>query len=173
MNSECGKNLLCVWRYLVVLGFALWIGGFTFHTSVTLRVGGDVIGGLAQGYVTQAALGRLHLFAGAMTLLAAIDLAIHWRCMGRIARGVQCAAAGIMALCLLMLVSIHGDMSALLDADGMSRPDPAVFAPLHQRYQFFASILWVCAMTGLGNVLRAHRCAGIDIPLRKKTPVRP
>ena len=63
MNSSLKQFPIAAWRFLAVIAFALWIGGFTFHTAVTLRVGGDIIGGLEQGYVTQAALGKLHGFA--------------------------------------------------------------------------------------------------------------
>lgn len=146
-----------VWQYLATIAFVLWIGGFTIHTAVTLRVGGGIIGGLEQGYVTQAALGRLHWFAVAMIACAAIDTALHWRAVKPAVRGMRCAAFAILAVCALMLFQIHGDMSAMLDADTMARPDKAAFSPLHERYQMFASALWITAMTELGLMLHAHR----------------
>lgn len=159
MNSTIKSFSLGAWRYLAVLAFALWIGGFTFHTAVTLRVGGDIIGGLEQGYVTQAALGKLHGFALAMILAAALDNALHWRAVQPMTRGIRCAAFAIMALCVTMLFQIHGDMSALLDADAMTKPDKDAFSPLHEQYQMFASMLWITAMTELGLMLRAHRAS--------------
>jgi len=157
MNSTIKLLTLGAWRFLAVFAFVLWIGGFTFHTAVTLRVGGDIIGGLEQGYVTQAALGRLHWFALAMVVAAVLDNALHWRAVKPPVRGVRCAAFAIMALCVAMLFQIHGDMSAMLDADAMTRPEKAAFSPLHERYQMFASVLWVCAMMELGLMLHAHR----------------
>jgi len=157
MNSSLKQFPIAAWRFLAVIAFALWIGGFTFHTAVTLRVGGDIIGGLEQGYVTQAALGKLHGFALAMVLVAALDNALHWRSVKPVARGFRCAAFAIMAVCVMILFQIHGDMSGLLDADAMTRPDKTAFSPLHERYQMFASVLWVTAMTELGMMLHAHR----------------
>lgn len=148
---------MAVWRYLAILSVALWVGGFTFHTSVTLRVGGGIIGGLEQGYVTQAALGKLHWLALAMIVMTAIDSGIHWQRIGKITRGVQCAAAVIMTVLLVMLVRAHAEMSALMDPDSMTRPDKAAFSPLHQQYQKFASALWLCAMVELGVMLHTHR----------------
>lgn len=157
MNSRINLFARGAWQYLATFAFVLWIGGFTFHTAVTLRVGGGIIGGLEQGYVTQAALGRLHWFALAMIIVAALDNALHWRAGKPSVRGIRCAAFAIMAICVLMLFQIHGDMSALLDADAMTRPEKAAFSPLHERYQIFASVLWFTAMTELGLMLHAHR----------------
>ena len=93
----------------------------------------------------------------AMIGVAALDNALHWRAVKPMTRGIRCAAFAIMAVCVAMLFQIHGDMSALLDADAMTKPDKAAFSPLHERYQMFASVLWICAMTELGMMLHAHR----------------
>ncbi len=145
---------LRAWQYIAALTAALWIGGFTFHTSVTLRVGGGIIGGLEQGYITQAALGKLHWFALAMILAAAIDALL---CRTGASRGFLIARiVGVMVMgaCLVALFRIHADMSAMLDPDALSQPDKTAFSPLHGRYQTFATILWLCAMAELGMKLQ-------------------
>jgi len=157
MNSGPTRAALAVWRFLAVLSIALWLGGFTFHTSVTLRVGGEILGGLEQGYVTQAALGRLHWFGAAMILMSTIDAAIHWGRLGKAARGIQAATVTVMTIALAMLFKIHAEMSALMDADSLTRPDKGAFSPLHQQYQKFASALWLCSLVELGAMLHAHR----------------
>ncbi len=157
MNTTLQSIVLRTWQYLAVLTVALWIGGFTFHTSVTLRVGGGIIGGLEQGYVTQAALGKLHWFALAMILAAAIDALIHRKSSSRGFLIARIAGVIVMGGCLIALFQIHSDMSAMLDPDAMSQPDKAAFSPLHGRYQTFATILWICAMAELGMMLKAQR----------------
>ena len=160
MNPLLQSVALRTWQYVAVLTVALWIGGFTFHTSVTLRVGGGIIGGLEQGYVTQAALGKLHWFAVAMIVAAAVDALI---CRKSSSRGILIArVVGVIVMggCLIVLFRIHADMSAMMDPDAMTQPDKAAFAPLHERYQTFATILWLCAMVELGMMLRADRGFG-------------
>ena len=157
MNPALQAIALRIWQYVAVLTVALWIGGFTFHTSVTLRVGGGIIGGLEQGYVTQAALGRLHWFAVAMIVAAVIDALVNRKNSGKgllIARSV---GAALMSVCVMSLFSIHSEMSALLDPDALSKPQRAAFSPLHERYQTFATILWICAMVELGMMLKPKR----------------
>jgi len=156
MNPLLQSFALRTWQYIAVLTAALWIGGFTFHTSVTLRVGGGIIGGLEQGYVTQAALGKLHWFAVAMIVAAVIDALIRFKTTAMklcIVRGI---GIQIMSVCVIALFRIHADMSAMMDPDAMTQPDKAAFAPLHERYQTCATILWLCAMVELGMMIRAQ-----------------
>src|SRR5436190_19571918 len=67
-------------RYLFTVATALWLGGFTFYSTVVIHTGHRVLGGLLEvGFVTQRVTSWLNLI-GVVALLVLLWLVIVTWC---------------------------------------------------------------------------------------------
>ena len=68
-------------RFVALLAFAAWLGGFTFYAAVVVPAGTEVLGGaVAQGFITQAVTLHLNLLGvGALAALLWNGLATRVR----------------------------------------------------------------------------------------------
>jgi len=146
-----------IWRYLAVFLNGLWLGGFTIYTAVVLRVGGKIVGGLEQGYITQAVTGKLHWIALVMAMAILLDTTLHRRWVSKKVVRLRWGIGVGMLVVLGFLFPIHAELSSLMDGVGFVKPDPEVFQPLHGRYQSIVTLIWLGAMVDLGLMLHCHR----------------
>lgn len=148
--------LIYLQRVVTVFAIALWFGGFTFYTASVVRIGSKVVGGLTQGYVTEKVTRVLEVLAAVMVVAVIIDIATHWKRVGRWMRTLQSVAWSTMALSLVAVVLIHNRMDHLIDPITRAKPDPEAFSPLHQAYQFISTCLWIATVAYVLMLVRNH-----------------
>lgn len=148
--------LIHLQRAMTIFAIALWFGGFTFYTACVLRIGSKVVGGLTQGFVTQRVMRVLELLAAVMVVAVIIDIATHWKRIGRWLRTLQCVAWSTMAASLIGIVLIHNKMDPLLDPGAFAKPDHEAFSPFHQAYQFISTCMWVATVVYVLLVVRVY-----------------
>ena len=109
------------------------------------------------GFVTGEVTSTLDALSAAAILLAGANVALDWK---RLPRGFRWAAAVTGAGLLLTLagsMGMHSKLDALLDYPARRIRDRALFEPLHERYELFASFQWGFGMVLVGILLAAWR----------------
>ena len=134
------NTLRQTFHVLAVIAWALWMGGFTFFTSVSLRVAHKVLSEAQEfGYVTQVVTHRLNVIGLIAALLLLAQLAAHWPVLVRWRRMLLGISWFILALTLAYLFHLHDAIAAtvdfeqrvVIDAEGRSW---ALAAELLDRY---------------------------------------
>ena len=131
-------------RYLVLLLFALWWGGFTFYSVVVVHTGHRVLKSkVRQGFITQKVTLQLNAL-GVVTLGGlAWELALARRRSGW--KLAVCSWV-VMAVSLGVLYWLHGRMDGMLDPRSLSITDDAGFNSLHAVYLTISTIQWILMM---------------------------
>jgi hypothetical protein len=143
---------------LSVLAWALWIGGFTFFTSVSLRVAHKVLSEAQEfGYVTQVVTDRLNVIGLIASLLLLAQLAAHWQVLVRWRRFLLGFTWLILAFTLAYLFLLHHALEAVVDFEQRMVVDADAFEPLHRRYKQVTSVQWLGAVLHLTVMLTASR----------------
>lgn len=139
---------------LSVLAWALWMGGFTFFSSVTLRVAHKLLGESQEfGYVTQVVTDRLNVIGLIALLLLLAQLAAHWQILARHRRFLLSFTWLILVVTLMFLFNLHNAIDAVIDFEQRVVIDPDAFEPLHVRYKQVAAVQWLAAVVHLTVML--------------------
>jgi hypothetical protein len=143
---------------LSVLAWALWMGGFTFFTSVSLRVAHKVLSEAQEfGYVTQVVTDRLNVIGLIASLLLLAQLAAHWQVLVRWRRFLLGFTWLIMAVTLAFLFNLHNAIDAVVNFEQRVVIDPDAFELVHVRYKQVATVQWLAAVLHLTVMLTASR----------------
>ena len=143
---------------LAVLAWALWMGGFTFFTSVSLRVAHKVLSETQEfGFVTQVVTDRLNVIGLVAALLLLAQLAAHWQVLVRWRRLLLGITWFILAVTLAYLFHLHHAIAVLVDFEQRVVVDFETFGPVHRRYKQVASVQWLTAVFHLTVMLTASR----------------
>ena len=86
--------------YCAIMAWSIWLGGFTFYFGVVVSVGGGIVGGTEQGFVTQQVTTRLNLIGVASLVI------LLWNALAGRSRLLM-ATLLIMALCHAALFTLH------------------------------------------------------------------
>ena len=132
-------------RYIVLLMFALWMGGFTFYTLIVIPTGGKVLGGERDvGFITQQVTNWLNWLG----ILALLVLAWNALAEGRgIARMLLAFSWLAMAVMQAGLFLIHPVLDHMLDTATHKIHNPMVtFFNWHRFYMIVASAQWLAAL---------------------------
>jgi len=134
-------------QVLSVLAWALWMGGFTFFTSVSLRVAHRVLGEPGEfGFVTQVVTDRLNAIGLVAVTLLGARLAAGWSALRGRGRILLSGTWLILAVTLALLFLQHNQIDALLDFQNRRVLDHAQFQVAHNRYELIATIQWLAAV---------------------------
>jgi hypothetical protein len=132
-------------RFVTLVAFAFWQGGFAFYTAVVVPTGTDVLGSAAaQGFITRQVTVWLNV-AGAV----AIPILIWDAAATRRFRRQRICAALLMAACLIALFVMHFRLETLLDASHERVLDRSAFMPMHRQYLWISTAQWVCGVVYL------------------------
>lgn len=143
---------------LSVLAWALWMGGFTFFTSVSLRVAHNVLSESHEfGFVTQVVTDRLNVIGLIASLLLLAQLAAHWQVLVRWRRFLLGFTWLIMAVTLAFLFNLHNAIDAVVNFEQRVVIDADAFEPVHVRYKQVATVQWLAAVLHLTVMLTASR----------------
>ncbi len=143
-------------RVLFLVALSIYIGGFTFYSSVVIPVLHDRLeSSFETGMVTQRVTDALNVL-GAVTLLlgwSAFGLAVV--CHAQVSRW-QWGALFTSIVCLIVLVILHRVMDQKLATDSL-----AGFYPLHRAYLWTSTIQWIA------NLWLLIQLAGPIIPAQE------
>jgi hypothetical protein len=135
---------------LAVLAWALWMGGFTFFTSVTLRVGHKVLENYSEfGFVTQMVTDRLNVIGLVAVFLLILHLASHWRLLSPVPRIWLATSWSILAITLGVMFWQHNQIDALIDLQQRTVTDHQTFNVIHSHYKMTATFQWIAAVSYL------------------------
>jgi len=152
------NNLRQTIHVLSVLAWAVWMGGFTFFTSVTLRVAHKTLSESQEfGFVTQVVTDRLNVIGVIALLLLLAQLASHWRILVRWRRFLLGFTWLILVVTLAYLFNLHHALETMVDFEQREVIDAEVFEPVHRRYKQVAGVQWLAAVVHLAVMLTASR----------------
>lgn len=143
-------------RYVVLLTFALWMGGFTFYTLFVIPTGSKVLGSERDvGFITQQVTNWLNWIG----LLALLVLVWNARAEGRgIAKFFLALAWLAMAVTEAGLFLLHRIIDNLLDTEAHKIHGPLDhFFVWHRSYMAVASLQWLAALLYLFLALAIWR----------------
>lgn len=131
-------------RWLCLLAWSVWVGGFMFYGGVVVPILHEAVGNLEGGAITrEVTLGLNGL--GALTLLLWwLDLALEARRAPVWLFGLRVGTLGLMTGLWALLVVLHAVMAARLDAGAMTR-----FYPLHRLYLGTSTLQWLASLVQL------------------------
>ena len=150
MNWAKRRRTFGHWITLIV--FAVWFGGFTFYAAVVVPLGSDVVGSVAQGFITQRVTHWLNALGAVSLALLAWEITTLSR--SRRLAWWSWAALGVTWLGLLVA---HGLLDRRLDTATFSVENPQEFYRLHQVYLWLSVIQWLACLT-IAAVLFRRSC---------------
>lgn len=136
--------------YCVFASSAFWLGGFAFYFGVVVPIGGAIVGGSEQGFVTQQVTHWLNLIG----VVSMLFLAWNW---ATAKTRLQLATLVIVAICQIGLFVMHYYLDAMLDTKSRSVIEPTKFSTLHESYEAIATIQWVAGMVHLFGIVRCRK----------------
>ena len=145
-------------RYLVVLAFAFWQGGFTFYAGVVIWVGNRVMGSEREvGFITQQVTHYLNFIGlGALLILLWDVLVARRDKSSRLWRSLALAWA-VMAVMQAALFVLHPYLDELLVGPTKKVLQPAHFYRLHALYMDLAAVQWAAGLAYAALMLAAWR----------------
>jgi hypothetical protein len=153
-------NWTFIRRYLVLLLFALWWGGFTFYSVVVVHTGHKILKSrVRQGFITQKVTLQLNAL-GVVTLGG-----LAWElALARRRSGWKLATSSwvIMAVSLGVLYWLHGRMDEMLDLQARTITNDAGFNSLHAVYLTISTVQWIMMMYFGGWLLWAWSWPGSE-----------
>lgn len=140
-------------RFLVLVAFAFWQGGFAFYTAVVVPVGTDVLGSsAAQGFITRRVTVWMNV-AGAVAIPILLLDAVATRPMRR----TRLCCVVLLAAGLVALAIIHPRLEALLDAASERVLNRSDFLPLHRKYLWISTAQWAVGVAYLLSTVISWR----------------
>ncbi len=140
--------------FLAIWAMAVWLGGFTFYSTVVIPVLHDQLGSpLETGLVTQDVTDWLNLLGVAAITLAGLGAILepsgpHSRFRSGLALGLLASTA----ICLAALFVLHHQLDRKLESGELTR-----FYPLHRVYLWISTIQWLANTALLATWSRSGR----------------
>jgi hypothetical protein len=125
-------------RFLCLLTLAVWVGGFTFYSSVVIRALHASLGSMETGYVTQQVTDYLNAIGVATVTVWAFTAWVERSVGSRRARLTRLVLLATTSGLLLALILLHRVMDLRLDTGGLRG-----FYPLHRAYLIVCTAQWV------------------------------
>ena len=130
-----------IWRTLLLLALAQWIGGLTFYGLVVVPIGTRHFGSVAQGFVTREVAPWLYALAASLVPLLAAEA---WRRSSRL----LAACVALFAAALLVAIILHGQLEGMLNLADRSVIDHERFYALHGVYLMVTAAQWLAGIAG-------------------------
>jgi hypothetical protein len=137
-------------RWLSLLAWAAWVGGFAFYGGVVVPVLHVHLGSLEAGSITREVTDWLNLLGAACLVVWAADLYLTDRTGPSKSTRLALGAWAVSAVSLAVLIGLHRVMDHRLDEGTMTD-----FYPLHRLYLRLSTVQWLANL-----VLSARWVAG-------------
>lgn len=134
-----------------------------FYFGVVVPVGGGIVGGREQGFVTQHVTLRLNLIGAASLLMLAWN---SWVAKSRL----LIITLALMLVCHAALFAMHHWLDLMIVSREIS--DQVRFASLHESYEGISTVQWVAAMAHLIGIVR-ESVRQKEMPPTQKTSDQP
>ncbi len=145
-------------RWLVLVVFSIWFGGFTFYSAIVVPIGNDVLeSDILQGLVTQRVTTWLNSFGAGVALLLAIDLWLTRRAASRRLVGAATTTLAILAASLPVLALLHAELDQLIRPERLGISDPDRFGTLHVVYLQVSTVQWLAGAIHIGLLIALWR----------------
>lgn len=128
---------IVAFRVLSVLGLALWVGGFSFYSTVVIPALHEAIGSVETGYITRGVTNTLNAIGTAALVTCWLSWALDSRSIRR--RGIDGRLVLLVASSAILatLVVLHRKMDQQLESTGL-----AGFYSLHRLYLIASTAHW-------------------------------
>jgi hypothetical protein len=145
-------------RFIVVMAFAVWVGGFTFYGSVVIPAATEFLGDHTQaGFITQHVTVGLN-WIGIVTLVILLwDVVTAQRAGARWVRRTIFASWIFLAGIEVALIVMHPMMDRMLDRSARSILDYDRFDLMHHAYLWLSTAQWFGCLGYLIALLAAWR----------------
>jgi hypothetical protein len=145
-------------RFIVVMAFAVWVGGFTFYGSVVIPAATDFLGDHTQaGFITQRVTVGLN-WIGVVTLSIFLwDVIAARRSSPRCIRRTLWGSWLALACIEIALIVMHPMMDRMLDRSARSILDYDRFDLMHRAYLWLSTAQWFAGLAFLIALLSAWR----------------
>jgi hypothetical protein len=134
-------------RFLVLIVFAFWQGGFTFYAAVVVPIGRGV-NKAAQEEITPSVSNWLNVSGAVALVILAWDLLpvdpVNWR------RNLRTGMWSAMLLMLGALIGLHFQLVSLLT-------DHELFKPIHKIYLWTCTAQWAAGVVYLALTVLTWR----------------
>jgi hypothetical protein len=159
-------------RFIVIIGLAFWMGGFTFYAGVVIHVGHRVFGTMREtGFLTQQVTLWLNRSGAIVLALLIVNLRLTPARTFLAWRVVATATIVVMIVAQIFLFKLHPRMDAFLDASNQTIHDRPAFRHEHLLYMNVSTIQWAAALLHLCSLLilwresdRSDRIGISDLP---------
>jgi hypothetical protein len=144
-------------RFLFLVFFSFWQGGFTFYAAVVVPIGTDELhSSRRQGFITRRVTESLN-----WTAVAAL-FPLTWDGLASRdpSRSRQLARLGlclVLASSQAVLFYLHSIMDSMMQRQGLIILDPDSFRPLHRLYLWVQTVQWAAAVVLLLLTVLAWR----------------
>lgn len=148
-------------RFLIMIIFMVWFGGFTFYGAVVIPTAHHVLGThLEVGFLTQRVTHWLNLGGGITILALAVNLWLLKRNGVSDLRPLMVTWA-MLILTLIGLLVLHQHLDQYLDEVEHVISKRTDFYAWHRIYLLFATIQWCAAIAHLWYVMARWRTLAI------------
>ena len=154
MSAEITTNRLR--RFLVLVAFSFWMGGFTFYAGVVIPTAHEVLGSHREvGFITQQVTRWLNLSGLVALAVLAWNAAALVKASTCKDRRWLIGTLAVMAACQLALLVEHPILDHLIDAESQSLGSHARFYGWHRVFLLTAAVQWLAAMLHLWFIKEA------------------
>ena len=145
-------------RFLFVLAFAGWVGGFTFYAGVVIPAATELLGShRAAGFITQAITNPLNGIAVAALAVFFWNVRAGWPvAVARERRGLT-GALSFLAAGEAALLALHPLLDARLDTVTRTIRAGTHFTAWHRAYLWISTAQWFAALALLWFMLAVWR----------------
>ena len=148
-----------VWicRILLLLSFSLFWGGLTFYTGFVVRISHDVLSDpMDGGLITQRVTSLLQVLGAVTCALMFCNAVVIAKVSFRHGR-VLIACAVVLALSLVGLFIVHGQLDAVIDVQDGVVTNRDAFVVGHRRYNQLTTVEWISSIIYLPVTVLAWR----------------
>jgi hypothetical protein len=159
-------------RYLVLIGLAFWMGGFTFYAGVVIHVGHRVFGTMREtGFLTQQVTLWLNRSGAIVLAILILNLLLTRRQIAPRWWITAAATLAIMIAVQIALFELHPRLDAFLDASTQIIRERPAFHREHLMYMNLSTAQWTAALIHLWTLLvlwrKSDRAPGLSLPVTK------
>ena len=145
-------------RYMVLIGLAFWMGGFTFYAGVVIHVGHRVFGTMREtGFLTQQVTLWLNRSGAIVLAILLVNLLLTRRQTAPRWWITAAATLAIMVAIQIALFELHPRLDAFLDASSQTIRDRPIFHREHLIYMNLSTAQWAAALIHLLSLLTLWR----------------
>lgn len=151
-------------RFLWILGWMFWQGGFLFYASVVVPIGTEYLGSaLEQGMITRQVTWWMNL-AGLLSIgLVLWDLGVT-QDSGRLRRKICWFLIAIILMGQMGLFWLHSRLDSQMDLENHGIVQRPFFKILHRTYLWTCTVQWGAGLLLLYLTLLAWQAQDQQIP---------